>query len=342
VLDGFISPVYLTHAFDDRLFVVEQAGTIQVVRAGAMGAAPFLDIQERVGDAGNEQGLLSLAFHPDYAANGHFYVNYTDNSGDTVVSRFERQASNPDLADPASETIIIAVDQPFANHNGGQLQFGPDGYLYIGMGDGGSGGDPAGHGQDQTTLLGDLLRIDINSAEPYAIPTDNPFAADSGRRGEIWGSGLRNPWRFSFDRATGDLYVADVGQGAWEEVNFQPAGVGGANYGWNIFEGTHCYRGDNCQAGGLVMPVAEYSHDHGCSVSGGYVYRGASFPVLSGIYFFGDYCSGIIWALARSEQGEWQTQQVALTGLRITSFGEDAAGELYVLDRAGGLYQIQP
>jgi glucose/arabinose dehydrogenase len=344
VAGGFDQPIHLTHAFDERLFVVEQPGVIQVVVQGEPLAQPFLDIRERVGSDASEQGLLSVAFHPAYASNGYFYVNYTDVAGDTVVSRFQVSAADANQADPESEYVIIQIEQPYQNHNGGQLQFGPDGYLYIGMGDGGSGGDPEGHGQDPFTLLGDLLRIDVDGGDPYAIPADNPFAGDDDKQGEIWATGLRNPWRFSFDRLTGDLYLADVGQGSWEEINFEAAGSpGGTNYGWNIMEGTHCFRDDGCDTASLLLPVAEYSHDQGCSVTGGYVYRGNDFPSLNGNYFFADYCSGIIWSLLRGGDGRWQQIVLLDSDYLISTFGEDAAGELYLADRSSGtIFQIQP
>ncbi|MCI0577525.1 MAG: PQQ-dependent sugar dehydrogenase [Chloroflexi bacterium] len=343
VVEGFDQPLYLTHASDERLFVVEQPGTIWVVADGEILAEPFLDIREQVGSEASEQGLLGLAFDPDYASNGAFYVNYTDNQGDTVVARYQVSDADPNQADPNSEEVVLAIDQPYGNHNGGQLQFGPDGYLYVGMGDGGSGGDPHEHGQNPATLLGALLRLDVAGGEPYAIPAGNPFAAGEDGAPEVWAIGLRNPWRFSFDRLTEDLYVADVGQNAWEEVNFLPAGSpGGVNFGWNILEGTHCYRQDDCDTTGLLLPVAEYSHDDGCSVTGGYVYRGSQFPALSGNYFFADYCSGLIWSLFRGLGGDWTQNLVLASGLTISSFGEDAAGELYVVDHAGQVLQIQP
>ncbi|MBF8285408.1 MAG: hypothetical protein HW378_4323 [Anaerolineales bacterium] len=260
-MSGLDEPVDLKHAGDGsgRLFVIEQPGRIRIVENGELLPDPFLDIEPLVNSRGNEQGLLGLAFYPDYAANGLFFVNYTDVNGDTVVARYAVSADDPSRADPASAKIILQVDQPFPNHNGGDLVFGPDGYLYIGLGDGGSGGDPQGNGQNLNALLGKMLRIDVNHGDPYAIPPDNPFAGRAGARPEIWAYGLRNPWRYSFDRATGDLYIADVGQNAYEEVDFQPADSrGGENYGWNKYEGFHAY--DGGATDGLTMPVAEYAH----------------------------------------------------------------------------------
>lgn len=346
IASGFFHPTFLTHAFDERLFVTEQHGLISIVQDGRRLETPFLDITDRVSDQASEQGLLSVVFHPNYAENGWFFVNYTDLNGDTVVSRFE-VTEDPNVADPNSEFVLLFIDQPYANHNGGQLQFGPDGYLYIGMGDGGSANDPDDNGQDPNALLGSLLRIDVNktgNGTNYAIPADNPFANDRpGWRPEIWAIGLRNPWRFSFDRDTGDLYLADVGQNQYEEVNFNPAGsTRGLNYGWPIMEATHCFREENCSPDGLVIPIAEYDHSFGCSITGGYVYRGQQYPALNGYYFFADYCSGIIWMLPAGDT-DTEAVVVAESGLVISSFGEDSAGELYVLDHSEGtVYQIQP
>lgn len=338
------APVYATHASDGsgRLFVVEKHGTIRIVAGGAVKPTPFLDIRSMVGSRGSEQGLLSVAFHPDYPANGFFFVDYTDTNGNTVVARYH-VSDDPDVADPNSARTILTLDQPAANHNGGLLLFGPDGYLYIGTGDGGGAGDPRGNAQNPQVLLGKMLRLDVDSSEPYAIPTGNPFISDPAVRDEIWALGLRNPWRYSFDRATGDFYIADVGQNRYEEIDFQPAGSrGGENYGWNIMEGFHCFSpGANCDQTGLTLPVAEYSHDLGCSVTGGYVYRGTAFPRMAGAFYFGDFCSGRIWALYRNAAGQWTTAQMLQPGLGISSFGEDEAGELYVTDLGSGrLYRL--
>jgi uncharacterized protein (TIGR03437 family) len=338
-LSGLTLPVYATHAGDGsgRLFIVEQGGRIRIAKDGALLSQPFLDIQSRVSCCG-ERGLLSVAFPPGYSSKGHFYVNYTNTAGNTVVARY-RITSNPDVADPASETILLTINQPYSNHNGGQLAFGPrDGYLYIGMGDGGSGGDPQNNAQTRSALLGKMLRIDVESgAAPYAIPPSNPFLNDAAYRQEIWATGVRNPWRFSFDRETGDLYIADVGQDKYEEVDFQPAAsVGGENYGWNVTEGLHCYLQTTCSTTGFTPPVAEYDHaSGGCSVSGGFVYRGTRWPAAKGIYFYGDYCNGKVWGLRRAAS-QWQSNLLSTTGYSISSFGEDQDGELYVANYATG------
>jgi glucose/arabinose dehydrogenase len=335
VADGFSSPILVTNAGDGsgRLFVVAQDGVIWVVRDGVTNAEPFLDIRYEVGSQDNEQGLLGLAFHPNYEENAMFYVNYTDLNGDTVISSF---SADGDLGNPDSEQILLQVDQPYPNHNGGHLEFGPDGYLYIGLGDGGSGGDPHDNGQNLGTLLGKMLRIDVGTGSAYEIPADNPFGD------EIWAYGLRNPWRFGFDRATGDLYIADVGQGEWEEVSFLPGGIaGGANLGWRYFEGTHPYEGTAPDESSLVFPVAEYDHSGRCSVTGGYAYRGAALPEWQGVYFYGDFCSGEIFGLLQHPDGAWESQLLYQSGFLITSFGQDENGELYVLDRNGGLYRLE-
>lgn len=339
--EGLVQPTYLTHAGDDRLFVVEQPGRIRIFQAGRLFEQPFLDIAERVNSDGNEQGLLSVAFHPDYKNNRQFFVNYTrEPDGATVIERYTVSPTDPARADAQSGKVILTIDQPEVNHNGGQLQFGPDGYLYIGMGDGGGAGDrhgSIGNGQDRNALLGKILRINVTDQDTYAIPPDNPFGT------EVWSYGWRNPWRFSFDRATHDLYIADVGQNTYEEVDFQPAASqGGENYGWRIMEGLHCYNPqEGCQQAGLVLPVAEYSHNEGgCSITGGYVYRGTQSPPLTGFYFFGDYCTGYLWSLQRSGD-QWQREKRLETDLRISSFGEDLSGEIYMLDHEGGVYRLR-
>jgi glucose/arabinose dehydrogenase len=344
-ISGFDQPVHITHASDGsgRLFVVERAGRIRIVEDGTAQSSAFLDIRDRVASAENEQGLFSVAFPPGYASKGYFYVNYTARSsgGGTVIARYQLTA-DPDVADKNSEQIVLEIDQPFSNHNGGQAAFGPDGHLYIGMGDGGSSGDPQNNGQRPETLLGKLLRIDVETGNPvtYTIPATNPFTQTSTYRPEIWATGLRNPWRFSFDRQTGDLYIGDVGQNKYEEISFQPASSsGGENYGWRIMEGMHCYNAETCDMSGLVMPVAEYGHDPGCSVTGGIVYRGQQYVKLQGIYFYGDFCSGQVWGLYY-DGAAWQNQFLADINLRISSFGEDEAGEIYVADYNGAIYPL--
>jgi glucose/arabinose dehydrogenase len=345
VADGFDLPLLVTHAGDGsgRIFVVQQSGQIRILKDGQVLPEPFLDIAALVTHGGNEQGLLGLAFAPDYAQSGAFYVHYTNVNGDTRVARYAVSAQDPDQADPESAQVLLSVDQPFANHNGGNVAFGPDGFLYVGLGDGGSQGDPNGNGQNKNVLLGKLLRLDVSGGgETYSIPPSNPFAGQAGARGEVWAYGFRNPWRFTFDRATGDLYIGDVGQNAYEEIDYQPAAShGGENYGWNLMEGLHPYEGNPPAGAALLPPVAEYSHEvGGCSVTGGYVYRGPSLPELAGTYFYGDYCSGLIWTLVKSGD-QWQSAQFADSGLTISSFGEDEAGELYVCDlRAGVVYKL--
>ncbi len=348
VLTGFQAPVYVTYAsatapWGSRLLVVEKAGRILVVENDRVQPVPLLDITDRVGASGSEQGLLSVAFPPDFDTTEVFYVNYTDQRGDTVVARYRLMETDPPQADPASEQKILEIAQPAQNHNGGQLQFGPDGYLYIGMGDGGRAGDPWGNAQNPQELLGKLLRIDVTDTDTYRIPRQNPFLEWPDARSEIWALGLRNPWRFSFDRVTGDLYIADVGQNVYEEVNFQPAySTGGENYGWDIMESYHCFEpASDCDATGLIPPVAEYDHSLGCSITGGYVYRGSQYPQLTGVYFFGDYCSGRIWALRQSSSGEWRMAFLLESGAAISSFGQDASGELYVVGyRDGTIYHL--
>jgi glucose/arabinose dehydrogenase len=335
-------PLFVTHAGDDsgRLFVIEKGGTIAIVSDGRRAPVPFLDITTLVDSGASERGLLGLAFHPAYEENGRFFVYYTAKNGDNTVARYQ-VSGEPDAADPASGVVLLAVPDPAPNHNGGMLAFGPDGYLYVGLGDGGSGGDPWGNGQNRDALLGKLLRLDVDTGDPYGIPPDNPWPDGGEGRPEVWAYGLRNPWRFSFDRATGDLFIADVGQNAYEEINFQPSGgAAGLNYGWNLREAAHCFRGQACETAGLVDPIAEYAHDEGCSVTGGYVYRGAAFPSLQGSYIFGDYCSGTIWSLRQDAPGQWERREILDSGMRISSFGEDEDGELYLTNLGGGLYQV--
>ncbi len=335
--------VHITNAGDGsgRLFVVEQAGRIRVIRDDALRATPFLDISSRVA-TGGEQGLLSVAFPPGYARKGHFYVSYIRAvDGASVIARYFLSPGNPDVADTNSEEVLLTVEQPFPIHNAGLIAFGPDGYLYVSLGDGGSGDDFLDNGQNTDSLLGKMLRIDVESrAFPYAVPSNNPFVGLDGHREEIWALGFRNPWRFSFDRDNGDLYIADVGQNGWEEVNVQPAsGRGGENYGWNVMEGSQCFRTLFCNRRGLTLPAYEYSHLFGCSIIGGFVYRGSDYPCLEGMYLYSDFCTGGVWGL-KQVGGLWQSRLLTVTSLEIASFGEDESGELYALDLNGGVYAI--
>jgi glucose/arabinose dehydrogenase len=339
VTSGLAEPLYLVAAGDHtgRLFLVEQAGVIRIIRDGRLLPTPFLDIRSRV-VSGGELGLLSVAFHPAYASNGRFFVNYTSSRGGlkSVIAEYRVSSGDPNVADP-TERVILEFAQPFRNHKGGLNLFGPDGMLYVGTGDGGSGGDPFNNGQHLDTLLGKLLRIDINGT-PYRVLPDNPFVSRPGARPEIWAYGLRNPWRYSFDRATGRLFVGDVGQDKWEEIDIVEKGQ---NYGWRIMEGTHCYNPlTGCPTAGLQLPIAEYGHDLGCSITGGYVYRGAGIRSLSGRYLFGDFCSGRLWALTETGAGRWTMTQLLSTGFQISSFGEDGDGEIYVIDYRGGVYRL--
>jgi glucose/arabinose dehydrogenase len=348
IASGFDRPLGLVSPPDGsgRLFVVQQSGRIRIIENGGYKEPPFLDLTDMVSRdvfSGNytERGLLGMAFHPDFAENGLFFVNYTDLNGHTQVVRYNVSTGDPDQADPASAATILTVQQPYWNHNGGHLLFGPDGYLYIGLGDGGSQGDPHGNGQNPSVLLGKMLRIDVDSDTPYGIPADNPFVNDPNYAPEIWALGFRNPWRYSFDRVTGDLYIADVGGDAWEEVSFQPAdSPGGENYGWNLYEGSHLYSGGAAPEN-LVMPIAEYGHDLGISIVGGYVYRGESIPDLQGVYLYGDWGSGRIWTAYQDESGVWQSNEFMQTGHAISSFGEDEQGELYLVDYAGSVLRFE-
>ena len=344
VASGLAAPLFLTAPRGDaRLFVVEQPGRIRVVEDGQLLPTPFLDLTDRV-SSGGERGLLGLAFHPSYSTNGFLYVDYTDRAGDTRVERYRVSASDRNRADPASARLVLAVAQPFPNHNGGQVAFGPDGKLYVAMGDGGSGGDPQGNGQNRGSLLGKLLRLDVDAGDPYAVPRDNPFVGVAGARGEVWAYGLRNPWRFAFDREGGTLYVADVGQNEWEEVNAVGATAAGVNYGWVTMEGAHCFRpASGCSQAGLTLPVLEYPHAEGCSVTGGYVYRGSRIPAIQGHYFYSDFCRGWVRSFRFSggqvaDRKEWSLGSVG----NVLSFGEDASGELYVLSSNGRVYRIVP
>lgn len=334
---SFTFPVALVQApgDDTRWFVAERAGRVWMFanRPDVADAEMFLDISDRVSAAG-EGGLLGMAFHPRFAANGEVFISYTA-PGAPLVSHVARFRLAGASLDPASEEALLTLEQPFDNHNGGHILFGPDGFLYIGFGDGGSAGDPLGNGQDTSNLFGALLRIDVDGGPPYAVPPDNPLVGGAGRP-EIWAWGLRNPWRFSFDRATGDLWLGDVGQAQWEEVNRIQRG---GNYGWNIREGAHCFAAPTCAAAGLIDPVAEYGHDLGCSITGGYVYRGGAIPSLHGAYLYGDFCSGRVWAL---DPATAVVRELLDTDLNIVSFAEDQAGELYLVDGGGRLRRLVP
>ena len=339
--DRFQSPVFVTAPpGDSRLFVVEQAGRIRILKNGRIVAQPFLDISSRV-RSGGEQGLLSMAFHPDYRTNGWFFVNFTDRNGDTHIERFKASA-NPDVADLASMLLVLKIDQPYSNHNGGLVMFGPDGMLYIGMGDGGSGGDPKGNGQNPRALLGKMLRINVSRAEPYTIPVGNPFANGEGGAPEVWATGMRNPWRFAFDRAAGLLYIGDVGQNREEEIDVAPASRAAINYGWNIMEGGSCYRSSGCNHNGLQGPALSYQqHDGGCSVIGGYVYRGSRIPEIVGHYFYSDYCGGWLRSFhyqngAATDRRSWTIPSIG----NVVSFGEDSAAELYIVAENGRIFRF--
>lgn len=335
------SPVDIATAGDGsgRIFVVEQSGTIRIVQDGERLSTPFLDISGQI-TSGGERGLLGLAFHPDFPADPRFFVDYTDAQGDTVISSFRVDPASPDQVDPESELILLTIPQPYANHNGGSLAFDNDGMLLIGMGDGGSGGDPEGNGQRLDRLLGKILRIDVLGTEataekPYGIPSDNPYATTAGVRPEIWLSGLRNPWRMRIDEATGDLWIGDVGQGDWEEIDVIRAGGGGQNLGWNTMEGTHCFR-PNCDPARFTLPVAEYDHGSGCSVTGGVVVRGSSVPAVQDRYLFSDYCSGTLWSLDPTSDTLTEPTVVGETGRAISSFWVAEDGSILLTDLNGG------
>jgi glucose/arabinose dehydrogenase len=343
VASGLHFPLYLTSPpGDDRLFVVEKGGAIRVIQGGTVLDPPFLDLTSKVLSPGGEQGLLGLAFFPDYASSGRFIVHYVDLDGNTRVSLVHVSA-DPNRADPASESLVLANQKSSPAHNGGQILFGPDGMLYIGLGDGADADH--GHGQSLADLFGSILRIDVSSSAPYAVPPDNPFVGIAGDRAEVWSYGFRNPWRFSFDRGTGDLYIGDVGESTWEEVNVASAadGAGRAvNYGWSRMEGPECFGRAGCDQAGLTLPIVAYNHDTGCAVSGGYVYRGAAIPGLQGTYLYADYCRG--WVRSFRMQGGVATEQTdwpsLATGKQVTSFGEDAAGELYLVTQQGSVFKI--
>jgi len=338
--NGYDQPVGLENAGDHRLFVIEQAGVIQIIdSSGTKNTKPFLDIRAKVYNRGNEQGLLGLAFHPQYTENGLFVLNYTKSGGTTVIAAYQ-VSNDADIADPNSEKVLLEIDQPYANHNGGGIAFGPDGYLYIGMGDGGWAGDPKKTGQDKKSLLGKMLRIKVEENGSYSIPKDNPFAGNSDYLPEIWAMGVRNPWRFSFDSFNGDLWIADVGQDKWEEIDFQSGkSNGGENYGWRCREGNHDYLPGDCPSGTvLIDPVYEYANNNseGCSVTGGYVYRGTQYASLFGAYLFTDFCTGNIW-LTRKKNGKFNTTLVdQFKRNNYSSFGKDVNGELYLCERETG------
>ena len=373
IADGYKKPVFITSSPNNAklLYIVEQAGLIKIINDGKKLSRPFFDINKRVVNPnrpGDERGLLGFAFHPNHTNNGKFYINYMDNDGNTIVSEF---STNSELrANHKSERIILKLKQPYGNHNGGDIQFGPDGYLYISIGDGGKAGDPLNAGQDLSSLFGKIIRIDIEQ-KPYGIPKSNPFFGQKDKREEIWAWGLRNVWRFSFDKQTGDKYLADVGQNKWEEVNFEPASSkGGLNYGWRIMEANHCYDPkENCPTEGLIKPIIEYPNDanhpafafriieelsfsetdvEGCSVTGGYVYRGQKIKSMQGQYIFGDYCSGNIWTLkvvnGKAINFKNRTEEINIGGgeftTYISSFGQDSDGEIYIIDYNGGIYKL--
>ncbi len=342
VASGLDAPLFVTSPPGDaRLFVVEQGGRIRVVKNGAVLSTPFLDVSGGI-TSGGERGLLGLAFHPAYASNGRFFIYYNEPSGDVTIAE-RHVSSNPDVASGASTVLLTIPHRQAANHNGGMLAFGPDGKLYAGVGDGGAG--QSDNGQRTTTLLGKILRIDVDAGTPYAVPTDNPFAA-SGGRGEIWSFGLRNPWRFSFDRQTGDLYIGDVGESSFEEIDVATAASGsgkGLNFGWSVMEGTHCFGSNSCDRTGLTLPVLDYDHSNACAVTGGYVYRGVALPDLAGIYFYGDFCGGWVRSF-RYQNGQAMEQQAwsTLHTANLTSFGQDASGELYIVSGGGTVARIDP
>jgi len=347
-VSGFSSPIDIAHAGDDRLFIVERSGVIKIIDANDTTLpTPFLDIEDIVYSFGGqgEIGLLGMEFHPDFANNGYFFVHYTNLNENSNISRFTVDPATPNEVDPATELTIMTINQPYLNHNGGCLKFGPDAYLYIGMGDGGSANDPQNRSQNTQSLLGKMLRIDIDNGSPYSIPADNPFVADSDVLDEIWAIGLRNPWRYSFDRSTGDLWIGDVGQGTREEINRQPASsTGGENYGWRCYEGFNAFNTSGCSpASDYHDPVVDYNHSaSSCSVTGGYVYRGTQFPSLQGLYIYADYCSGRIWTLTSDGVGGY-TDDLSATysGYDISTFGEDAQGEMYLARRGNGtIYRI--
>lgn len=343
VLTGLSHPDFVTAPPGDRtrLFIVQRTGQVLIRKNGAVLPTPFLDISGEV-STGSEQGILGMAFAPDYATSGIFVVYYVAPNTDAILSRFHVGAGTPDVADPTEDTLLT-IAEPIGDHNGGMLAFGKDGYLYLSSGDGGCCGDPNGHGQDRSELLGSLLRLDVGTSGPYTIPATNPWATSSSIRHELWNYGLRNPWRFSFDRATGDLYIADVGDGSREEVDVvSHLGGGGQNFGWRVMEGTECFGGGSCDMTGLTLPVLDYGHNEGCAIIGGYVYRGAAIPALRGTYFYADFCSAWIRSFRWSSSVASDKQEYPLLDASEfpSSFGEDGDGELYITTEAGNLYKI--
>ncbi|AWH84608.1 cadherin [Flavobacterium album] len=341
---GLNMPVDIAFANDDRMFVVEQDGLIKMLInvEGEVTQSTFLNVSSLIATSGSERGLLGMAFHPDFENNGYFFINYTNTSNNTVIARYTVNSADPNVADPNSGVILLTVTQPFSNHNGGCLRFGPDGYLYIGMGDGGDGGDPGNRAQNINTLLGKMLRLDVDGAAPYTSPADNPYIGVDGAD-EIWAIGMRNPWKFSFNRLNGDLWIGDVGQELWEEINKVPSTSGGLNFGWRCYEGTHTYNTSECSGiTGLTAPLVDYSSGSGsgnCSVIGGYVYTGTLFPNLQGKYLFADYCSSKIGMI--DEAGGAITWTSAFPGTNFVTFGEDHSGELYIAGISDGkIYHI--
>ncbi len=341
---GLSSPVFITHSGDNngRLFVVEQTGRIRVIRKGVLQSAPFLDLRSKI-STGGERGLLGLAFHPDYSWNRKFYVYYTDKSGTIVIAQYLRSSTNASLAVSSSAKTVLKISHPASNHNGGTLAFGPDRYLYAGIGDGGGSGDASNNAQNVGRLLGKILRINIDTGHPYAIPPTNPYVGQTGHD-LVWSFGLRNPWKFSFDRQTGDLWIGDVGQNRFEEVNRSTAPNAGraVNYGWRVLEGRTCFNpSSGCSTSGKTMPLAVYGHNLGCSVTGGYVYRGSTYPDLVGVYLFGDYCSGRIWGVDAAGSGNQTPVLLRDTATNLSSFGQDQAGNLYIVDHGGEIWLVK-
>jgi glucose/arabinose dehydrogenase len=342
IFDGLDSPVGYIDANDGsgRFFIVEQSGRVLISAGGDLLETPFLDINTMVSTS-SEQGLLSIALDPGFADNGRVFVSYTDTDGDSQIVRYTVSESDANRLDFDSATTILRLDQPYQNHNGGNILFGPDGLLYIGFGDGGSQGDPDNRAQDPGILFAKILRIDVSGdQEPYGIPVDNPFVDDASFTPETFAWGFRNPWRFSFDRDTGDLWIGDVGQSTIEEIDLIPAGTSGQNFGWSIMEGNECYDTEGCDDDGLTAPVGQYTHDYGCSVTGGFVYRGSIIPDLVGTYLFADYCTGYLWGLIANGDGSYSATDLLETGYSPSSFAQDASGELYLLDLSGGIYRI--